>query len=143
MLISPISFFSEDTSFTLSENAFISEWIINTIHSENFKIESLNIIFCSDPFILSINQEYLKHDYFTDIITFDNSDSPLIIEGDIFISIDRVLDNSQTFSVNFSNELYRVIIHGVLHLLGYSDKTENLQLQMREKENFYLSLLKF
>ncbi len=100
---------------------------------------SLKYIFCSDTKILDINKSYLKHNYYTDIITFDLSDSPTQLNADIFISIDRVLDNSSSEGVSFASELARVMSHGVFHLLGFSDKTKQDQLKMRELENKAIS----
>lgn len=142
MSLSLIHYFSEDIDFVLPNSSLISEWIVDTIHSENFSLTSLSFIFCSDQYLLQINNDYLSHDYLTDIITFDNSDISNYLEGDIFISIDRVLDNAKFYNVSFSTELHRVIIHGILHLLGYSDKLSNEIELMRQKENYYLSLLK-
>ncbi|QHT67904.1 rRNA maturation RNase YbeY [Rhodocytophaga rosea] len=142
MLTSNIEFFCEDISFSLPNPTLISEWIIYTIHSECYKFESLTIVFCSDQYLLSINQSFLQHDFFTDIITFDNSDVESVIEGDLFISIDRVSENSKTYNNSFIEELYRVIIHGVLHLLGYNDKASIDKILMKQKENYYLSILK-
>jgi len=138
-----IQFFSEDTSFTPDLKDSISLWIQNSIIHEKLQLISLNFIFCSDEYLLSINQEYLKHDYYTDIITFDNSIEPEKLEGDIFISVDRVEENAGQNSVTFQEELKRVLIHGVLHLCGYNDKTIDEKELMTEKENAYLSLAHF
>ena len=100
------------------------EWIDQIIKDHQFILEELNYIFCSDEYLLNINIEHLNHDYYTDIITFDNSDEPKKIESDIFISIDRVNENCSEHHVSPENELHRVMIHGVLHLLGFKDKTE-------------------
>jgi rRNA maturation RNase YbeY len=140
---SKIHYFSEDITFSLPSPSFVSEWIISVIHSENFKLKSLNIIFCSDQFLLDINKQFLKHDYYTDIITFDNSDLHLTIEGDLYISIHRVTENAIISSSIFIDELHRVMIHGVLHLIGYSDHYETAKLAMRLKEDSYLNLRKF
>lgn len=136
-----IHFFTEDISFQLKQKKNIRHWIENVVHNEGAKINELNYIFCSDEYLKEVNIEYLDHHYYTDIITFDNSEDPAILESDIFISIDRVKENSQEFSKNFTEELHRVIIHGVLHLLGYKDKEEKESRLMRQKENDSLALL--
>lgn len=135
-----ISFFSEDTPFELPHQGVIKEWIGNIIAAEGKKLKHLNYIFCSDAHLLKINQEYLDHDYYTDIITFNSSNQEDVIEGDIFISIDRVHDNALSLSNSFLHELNRVIAHGVLHLIGYDDNTASLKQTMRFKEDSYLSL---
>jgi len=141
--MSQIQFFSEDTSFKPNLKGSISLWIQQSITNEKFELVSLNFIFCSDNYLLNINQEYLNHDYYTDIITFDNSLEPNHVEGDIFISIDRVKENADQNSVPFPEELKRVLIHGVLHLCGYNDKTIEEKALMTEKENAYLTLANF
>ena len=137
-----VQFFYEDIDFTLENPSQIINWLTDTVTTEKHEMQCINYIFCSDEHLLNINTQFLNHDFYTDIITFDNSESHDIIEGDIFISIDRVEDNALTNQVSFANELNRVIIHGVLHLLGYNDKSKEEQKEMREKENAYLSLLK-
>lgn len=134
-----ISFFSEDIKFEINNpNLFIS-WINNLI-SEHSKIEGeITYIFCSDSYLLNLNKEHLNHDTFTDIITFDYTKAG-IISGDIFISIERIKDNSKTFSQQFSQELLRVMAHGILHLIGFNDKTEAEKLEMREAENYAITL---
>ena len=139
--MSEINYFYEDTNFILDNQDILSVWIGNTIQSEDHKLNSINYIFCSDEHLLEVNKEYLNHDYYTDIITFNNSETEFEVESDIFISIDRVKDNSNSNKCSFEIELNRVMIHGVLHLIGYNDKTEAEQKEMREKENAYLSLL--
>lgn len=139
--MSSISFFSEDLSFELPQQKVIEEWILNIVTLEGKSLKHLNYIFCSDAHLLSINQQYLAHDYYTDIITFDSSLSTDVIEGDIFISIDRVRDNASSLGISFLIELNRVIVHGVLHLIGFDDTTPASKNLMREKEDSYLSLL--
>lgn len=134
-----IKFFSEDISYTLKQKAQVRNWIKETIHHEGYKLIELNFIFCSDNYLLSINQQYLKHDTFTDIITFDNSEIRGEIVSDIFISIDRVRENAQKFKISEVDELQRVMIHGTLHLLGYLDKKKEEKALMTEKEDYYLS----
>lgn len=136
-----IHFFTEDISFQLKQKKIIRHWIENVVQNEGAKINELNYIFCSDEYLKEVNAKYLDHHYYTDIITFDNSEDPETIESDIFISIDRVKENSQEFSKSFQEELHRVIIHGVLHLLGYKDKEEEESQLMRQKENDSLALL--
>lgn len=135
----PVHFFSEDISYTLKQKAFIRAWIKNTIVDEGYKLRELNFIFCSDLYLLSINQKYLKHDTYTDIITFDNSENKKEIAGDIFISLDRIRENALNFIVKEEDELQRVMIHGTLHLLGYKDKGKAAKALMTEKEDLYLS----
>ena len=103
-------------------------------------LESLSIVFCSDEYLLHINKEYLKHDYYTDIITFDYSVTPRTIVGEMYISVTRVKDNAKSFGTTFQRELYRVIFHGLLHLCGYKDKTPASSNEMRRKEEHYLGL---
>jgi rRNA maturation RNase YbeY len=138
-----INFFAEDISYTLKEKSHIRSWIKETIVTEGKILKELNFIFCSDSYLLSINQQYLNHDTFTDIITFDNSDVEDQLVGDIFISIERVRENSVQITGNERDELHRVIIHGVLHLLGYTDKTKKDKAIMTSKEDLYLHLRTF
>ena len=138
-----IFYFNEDISFQLDDEESASQWISSVIEKEDFRLQSLNYIFCSDNYLLQINKEYLSHDYFTDIITFDQSETPNTIEGDIFISIDRVQENADQLQKPFKDELYRVMIHGVLHMMGYEDKSDIQKEQMRKKEEACLSLQKF
>ena len=139
----PIHFFSEDISFILKEKNKVRNWIRNTIRSEGKKLRELNLIFCSDTYLLEINKQYLDHDTFTDIVTFDNSESPELIIGDIFISIDRIRENAAKYKVAEKDELHRVIIHGTLHLIGYKDKTKSDKNLMTEKEDQHLALRGF
>lgn len=134
----PIHFFAEDITYTLKQKALVRTWIRNTIAEEGYKLRELNFIFCTDEYLLSINQQYLKHDTYTDIITFDNSEKKLEVSGDIFISLDRVRENALHFKVNENDELHRVMIHGTLHLLGYPDKGNVAKALMTGKENLYL-----
>lgn len=137
----PVTFFSEQTKFILKNKTKIRNWINDSISNEQKKLGSINYIFTSDSYLLSINKEYLNHNYFTDIITFNYCEESQI-NGDIFISIDTVTNNSQRFNVSFLNELHRVMIHGVLHLVGYDDKTEEQKEEMKQKENEYLDRFK-
>lgn len=135
-----IYFFTEDIDFDLSLLSFTPPWVIAFSEAEGFSIDSLNFIFCSDQYLLQINRDYLQHDYFTDIITFDNSEAENILEGDIFISVDRVLDNATHLQTSFFQELLRVIAHGVLHLIGFDDKDEISKNTMRLMEDKFLNL---
>lgn len=136
-----INFFSEDVKFTLKNKRIIRAWISTTIQAEGYELEELNFIFCSDEYLLKINQEYLEHHDYTDVITFDNSEVEQLILGDIFISIDRVKENARDFKSAINKELSRVMIHGTLHLLGYKDKSKTAKKLMTEKEDFYLEKL--
>ncbi len=136
-----IHFFSEDTTYSLEHTQVTQDWVASVISNHDQQVEALNFIFCSDDYLLDINRTYLDHDYYTDIITFDNRESHSDnLESDIFISIDRIQDNASSLDVPFDRELHRVIIHGVLHLLGWNDKTEEQKQAMREKEEACLSL---
>lgn len=130
-----IQFFNEDIEFTLQNEEKIKFWITDVIKKEGSDLGFINFIFCSDKHLHQINIQFLNHDTFTDIITFPYSEE--IVEADIFISTERVEENSSLFNVTFEHELMRVIIHGVLHLIGYNDKTENQKSQMRSKEDLY------
>ncbi|WP_406685310.1 rRNA maturation RNase YbeY [Seonamhaeicola sp. MEBiC1930] len=132
--------FNYETDFTLFNEEGISNWILDTISAEGFGIEEINYVFCNDEYLHKLNVEFLNHDTLTDIISFDYSVGK-IIQGDIFISIERVVDNANDFGVLFDNELRRVIIHGILHYCGYKDKTDVEAKLMRQKENHYLSQL--
>lgn len=137
----PIKFFSEQVRFNLKEKNHIKKWINNSITNENFKTGIINFIFTSDSYLLEINKKYLTHNYFTDIITFNYCEDKTI-NGDIFISIETVKNNSSRFSVSFIDELHRVMIHGILHLMDYDDKNDEQKVLMREKENYYLDRFK-
>ncbi len=136
----PIQFFSEDTDFILSQQPAVSDWVKSIISREEKTLRQINFILCGDEYLHKINVEYLNHDTLTDIITFPYSDPPLI-HSDIFISVERVEENARKFETSFSDELHRVIIHGVLHLCGYGDKTEEEKSIMRKKENEALAML--
>lgn len=137
-----LGFFAEACEMPLapgSENA-LTEWISAAIEAENRSGGDINVIFCSDAYLLEINRKYLEHDYYTDIITFDYGFDD-VVSGDLFISVDTVRANAEEYGVSFSEELDRVMIHGVLHLIGYNDKTPEEQKVMRSKENEYLGKL--
>ena len=139
----PIHFFSEEICYTLKQKLLVRNWINETIIAEGCRLGELTFIFSSDDYLLNINQEYLKHDTYTDIITFDNSEVEKLIVGDIFISMDRIRENSKNFKVTGRDELHRVMIHGTLHLLGYPDKGKKAKKAMTAKEDHYLLLRKF
>ena len=138
---SNIFFHSEEIDFNLPNQPVIIDWINKTAEQEVQTIQSLNFIFCSDKYLHQINVEYLNHDTYTDVITFPYMEEEKAVEGDIFISIDRIKENAESFKSTFENELHRVMIHGTLHLLGYGDKSPEDKLKMTEKENAYLSIL--
>jgi len=135
-----IQFFNEDIEFGHNLLSPVPSWLTHAATDENMIIGDLNYIFCSDNYLLEINRNYLDHDYYTDIITFDNCDQAGHIEGDIFISLDRVRENSSLHQTSFQAELLRVIIHGLLHLIGYDDRDDNSQITMRKMEDKYLDL---
>jgi len=137
----PVYFHLENINFILSNKSKISNWIKEVILDNNKRSSNINIIFCNDDYLLNVNKKHLNHNYYTDIITFDNSVST-DISADLFISIERVKDNANRLKVNFNTELHRVIIHGILHLCGYNDKLEKEKTQMRSLENKYLTKLK-
>lgn len=139
----PIEFFSEDIDFSLEDPEQVSDWIATVIEQHGQELNSLTYVFCSDNYLHKMNVEYLAHDTLTDIITFNTADENGIIEGDVFISVDRVRDNASDAGTSFEDELHRVIIHGVLHLLGFKDKSEQEAALMRKEEDSSLSLRKF
>ena len=121
----------------MPDKKVVKEWIKNTIAEESKRVGEVSIVFCSDEYLLKVNNEFLKHDFYTDIITFDYCEDDLV-SGDLLISIDRVRENAEIQKGLFIDELHRVIIHGILHLLGYHDKAKNEVKVMREKEDYYL-----
>jgi probable rRNA maturation factor len=135
-----IQFFKADVAFRFSGKANISKWILKVVKQESGNIANLSVVFCSDEYLLNINRQYLKHDYYTDIITFDTSDRGSV-SGELYISIDRVKDNASELDIPFERELKRVIIHGVLHLLGYKDKTTSQQKSIRKREDEALGMI--
>jgi probable rRNA maturation factor len=142
MSTSAINFFTEDVKYVIKQKRIIKQWLLSVIQQEQFRLQELNFILCSDDYLLNMNQQYLDHDTYTDVITFDNSEEPETIYGDIFISIERVIENAATIKVSSVEELNRVMVHGTLHLLGYLDKTKASKLQMTAKEDHYLESLK-
>ena len=143
-----IKFNNQEIKFALKNKTGLKQWIIGVIEKKKYKTGEINFVFCSDEYLLSINQQYLKHNTYTDIITFDYSDKSTPIKkglvevsGDIFISIDRVEENAKKFSKTTENELHRVMIHGVLHLLGYTDKSKKAKEEMTKQEDACLKAL--
>ena len=130
-------YFNYETDFKLDNEDVIAKWISRVVSSEGFKVEEINYIFCNDDYLHKLNVEFLNHDTLTDIISFDYTIGK-IVQGDIFISVERVADNAKDFGVAFEEELHRVMVHGVLHYCGYKDKTKTDQTRMRERENHYL-----
>ncbi|MFY7846056.1 rRNA maturation RNase YbeY [Chryseobacterium gambrini] len=131
-----IQFFYEN--LPESVNTEYKKWLEDLILSEEKKLGEINYIFCDDEYLLKVNQDYLQHDYYTDIITFDYVKGKTI-SGEIFVSLQRISDNASTLSRNYEEELRRVLAHGILHLCGYKDKTEEEELEMRGKEDHYLA----
>lgn len=133
-----INFFIEDTEFKLKGKNNFKSWLKKVADNEGFKVKDLNYIFCSDEYLHKINVDYLDHDTLTDIITFDNSEDESTIDGDIFVSIERVKENSETLNTVFDEELKRVIVHGLLHLCGYDDNSVEDKAEMRHLESEYI-----
>lgn len=136
MTDSSIHLFSEEVDFKYEDERALFDWVVKVVAEEKHSVGFLNIIFTSDDFLLNLNKEHLNHDYYTDILTFQYENNP--IEGDLFISVERIQDNADHLGVSFIDELNRVIIHGVLHLLGYNDKSDQEAEEMRIKEDYYL-----
>ena len=134
-----IRYFSEGIKFDLQGKLANNRWLLFVAEAEAKRIGDVNIIFCSDPYILDVNINYLGHDYYTDIITFDYVEGD-VLSGDLFISIDSVRENASFYGADFPTELRRVMVHGLLHLIGYDDHTPEEQKVMRSKEDYYLSL---
>ena len=136
-----INFFKDSTKFKLEKRRELRKWINNVVNSEKCNIEWINFVFCDDRILADMNIKYLNHNTLTDILTFSFSDSGENISGEIYISVQRVRENASNYKVTFEKELHRVMIHGILHLLGYNDSTKEENESMRQKENFYLSFL--
>jgi probable rRNA maturation factor len=141
MIEGEIQFHVELEAFELDQAENIKLWLSGIGKSENKVLGNINYIFCSDEYLLQLNKQFLGHDYYTDILSFPQKSDP--IEGDIFISIDRVRENAESFETSFQLELYRVISHGLLHFMGYEDHEEEDKILMRSKENLYLSKITF
>jgi probable rRNA maturation factor len=135
-----IWFFSEGTSYTPPAKGKLRDWINRIIHKEGYRAGEISIIFCTDPYLSEINIKYLKNNTLTDIITFDLSEKPGTIQGDIYISVERAKENAKAFKVSLKAETSRLIVHGLLHLAGYKDKTPEEKKVMTVKEDYYLSL---
>ena len=135
----PVTFHKEEVEFKLPNERNLSNWLVDIAASKNKTISQIVYIFCDDEYLLNINKEYLNHDYYTDIITFPYKQGREI-ESDIFISIERIKENASTFKSTFEIELLRVMSHGLLHLIGYKDKTEEEKKEMRAKENWAIEL---
>ena len=136
----PVFFHSEETAFQFREQELFEKWIIQLLRNQKRHIDSVNVIFTSNDYLLKLNQDYLNHNYFTDVITFNyNIESK--ISGDIFVSIEQVRINSEELKFDFYEELSRVIIHGILHLIGYNDTTEEELIEMRKMEDLALKML--
>ncbi len=134
-----VSFFFE-TKVTLAERNRLRLFLKTLFRKEGKKAETLSYVFCSDEYLLLINEQYLQHDYYTDIITFNLAENDRVpVVGDIYISIDRVRENAKSLGISFKEEIHRVIFHGALHLCGYKDKTPRHSREMRAKENYYLN----
>ncbi|MFO7256065.1 MAG: rRNA maturation RNase YbeY [Bacteroidota bacterium] len=138
-----IRYFSEDTDFILPHPRKTTRWLKAVASAEKVDLGEINFVFCSDDYLLDLNRRYLQHDYYTDILTFDSGGGEGLLMGDIYISVDRVRDNAKQFGVSFDEELHRVIVHGVLHLIGYTDTTPAKKKAMKKKEDAYLSLRSF
>lgn len=141
-----IHYYSHDINFTLKHKRTVSNWIKEIIVSHNRIVGSINFIFTNDSYLLEMNKKYLSHNYYTDVITFDtssysDSDNSLLISGDVFISVDSVNSNASIYNQSFSNEMYRVIIHAILHLIGFDDLSDSQQKEMTKQENIALSKL--
>ncbi len=134
-----ISFFKADSGVTLANRAALKSFIEKRVHKEGFTIDSLTYVFCSDKYLLKINKDFLAHNYYTDIISFDLSEVPGQLIGEVYISIDRVKDNAKTHGTSLKEELHRVIFHGALHFCGYKDKKPTDAKKMREMEDRWLS----
>ncbi|MDB4286125.1 rRNA maturation RNase YbeY [bacterium] len=136
-----IHFFSEEIDFTLDKATGVGQWLLYILKVNKQKVEGVNFIFCSDSYLRALNERHLNHDYFTDILTFPYQSDPLL--ADIYISIDRVKENAKTFRTTFTDELHRVMVHGILHLIGFDDHTEEDKNFMRKQETLSLSLRDF
>lgn len=135
-----ISFLTEDTAFRFTGRRKTAGWLRRVAAEEGCTVGSVSVVFCSDAYLLQVNRNYLQHDYYTDIITFDYGEPDRrIISGDLLISVDTVSSNARQFGVSFDDELDRVMVHGVLHLIGYGDKTDPEARTMRTKEDYYLA----
>jgi probable rRNA maturation factor len=135
-----IYFFLEEVNYNLRQKKNIKNWIIQTAENEDYKVGKLNYILTNDEILVQLNKEYLRHFTLTDIITFDLSEDEGFLTGDIYISVDRARENAKKFKDSLNNEIKRLMIHGILHLIGYKDKSQSERELMRAKEEYYLSL---
>ena len=133
-----IAYYTQDTDFVFKGKQFNNKWLRMVAESEIRRIGDISIIFCSDNYILDVNMKYLQHDYFTDVITFDYCDGDKL-SGDLFISVDTVRENAKLYNTDFNDELNRVMVHGILHLIGYDDHSQKDKQLIRKKEDYYLS----
>lgn len=133
-----VQFFSVDVRIPVLPRRKLRDFVEDLFKKEKKKLMGLNYVFCSDEYLLNINRQFLGHDYYTDIITFDISEAKGEIQGEIYISVDRVKDNAKQLDQPNKTEMLRVIFHGALHLCGYKDKTGSQQKRMRKKENYYI-----
>ena len=136
-----ITFNNHNIQFSLKDKLFIKSFLARVFAEEGVVFKSVSYVFCTDEFLLKLNQEYLNHDTLTDILTFTLSNSSLPVVSEIYISVERVKENAEKLKVPFITELYRVMIHGILHLCGYTDQTKSKKANMRKKEDYYLSLM--
>jgi len=134
-----INFFNEDITLRIRDKNNLRQWISEVVQSEGQEMSNVNFIFCSDKYLHELNVNYLEHDNHTDVITFDLTDEEDVVSGDIFISYERIRENAKKFGVKITNELHRVMIHGILHLIGYQDDTKEKRAQMREFEDNHLA----
>ena len=132
---------NHNIQFSLKDKLFIKSFLARVFAEEGVVFQSVSYVFCTDEFLLKLNQEYLSHDTLTDILTFTLSNSSLPVVSEIYISVERVKENAEKLKVPFITELYRVMIHGILHLCGYTDQTKSEKANMRKKEDYYLSLM--
>ena len=133
-----IAYYTQDTDFVFKGKQFNNKWLRMVAESEIKRIGDISIIFCSDNYILDVNMKYLQHDYFTDVITFDYCEGDKL-SGDLFISVDTVRENAKLYNTDFNDELHRVMVHGILHLIGYDDHSQKDKQLIRKKEDYYLS----
>lgn len=136
-----VSYYTQDIDFTFKNRRLTNRWLKMVAESEIKVLGDISIVFCSDNYILSVNMQYLQHDYFTDIITFDYCEGN-VLSGDLVISVDSVRENAHFYGIEFPDELNRVIVHGLLHLIGYNDHTDEEKKLMRSKEDYYLDILR-
>lgn len=138
----PYYFFNEDIAYRLTQKQELREWLDNVAKDHSKVVKQINYIFCTDLYLKQINKRFLRHNDYTDVITFDYSEDERL-QSDVFISIERVRDNANTYNVSVSDELHRVLVHGLLHLVGYNDKSPDEKAIMTQKEEYYLSLRHF